>query len=128
MFKLKEKEMLELVSPIQNQEVKVIEHDIQKKIAEAMDKRLNPRQKEMLSLKYGFNGHIEHTLDEIGKQFSVSKERVRQIIAKSERMLKHPAVMNNIINTGFADIFTKVNISRKRIKEAEDKEAEDKIA
>ena len=126
--KLEEKEMLELISPIQNQEVKVIEHDIQKKITEAMDKRLNPRQKEMLSLKYGFNGHIEHTLDEIGKQFSVSKERVRQIIAKSERMLKHPTVMNDIINTGFADIFTKVNISRKRIKEAEDKEAEDKIA
>jgi|TARA_Y100000296_G_scaffold1592_1_gene1639 RNA polymerase sigma factor (sigma-70 family) len=128
MFKLKEKEMLELVDPVQNQEIKVIENDVQKKIADAMDKRLSPKQKEMLSLKYGFNGHIEHTLDEIGKQFSVSKERVRQIIAKSERMLKHPTVMNDIINTGFVDIFTKVNISRKRIKEAEDKEAEDKIA
>ena len=118
-FKLKEKEMLELVDPVQNQEVKVIEHDIQKKITEAMDKRLNPRQKEMLSLKYGFNGHVEHTLDEIGKIFSVSRERVRQIIAKSERMLKHPTVMNDIINTGFADIFTKVNISRKQIRKAE---------
>ena len=84
-----------------------------------MDKRLNTRQKEMLSLKYGFNGHVEHTLDEIGKIFSVSRERVRQIIAKSERMLKHPTVMNDIINTGFADIFTKVNISRKQIREAE---------
>ena len=72
-----------------------------------------------LSLKYGFNGHVEHTLDEIGKMFSISKERVRQIVAKSERMLKHPAVMNEIINAGFADIFTKVNISRKEIKEAE---------
>ena len=119
MLKLKEKEMLELVDPVQNQEIKIIENDVQKKIAEAMDKRLSPRQKEILSLKYGFNGHVEHTLDEIGKMYSVSRERIRQIIAKSERMLKHPVVMNNIINTGFADIFTKVNISRKEIRKAE---------
>ena len=118
-FKIKEKEMLELVSPVQNQEIKVIEHDVQIKIAEAMDKRLTPRQKEILSLKYGFNGHAEHTLNEIGKMFDVSKERIRQIIAKSERLLQHPIVMNDIINTGFADIYTKVNISREKIKKAE---------
>jgi len=119
MFKLKEKEMLELVDPVQNQEIKVIENDVQKKIADAMDKRLSPKQKEILSLKYGFNGHVEHTLDEIGKMYSVSRGRIRQIIAKSERMLRHPIVMNDIINTGFADIFTKVNISRKEIRKAE---------
>ena len=119
MFKLKEKEMLELVDPVQNQEIKVIENDVQKKIADAMDKRLSPKQKEILSLKYGFNGHVEHTLDEIGKMYGVSRERIRQIIAKSERLLKHPVVMNDIINTGFADIFTKVNISRKQIRKAE---------
>ena len=119
MFKLKEKEMLELVDPVQNQEIKVIENDVQKKIADAMDKRLSPKQKEILSLKYGFNGHVEHTLDEIGKMFSISKARVGQIITKSERMLRHPIVMNDIINTGFADIFTKVNISRKEIRKAE---------
>ena len=118
-FKLKEKEMLELVDPVQNQEIKVIENDIQKKIADAMNKRLTPRQKEILSLKYGFNGHVEHTLDEIGKMFGVSKARVGQIILKSERLLQHPVVMNDIINTGFADIFTKVNISRKQIRKAE---------
>tara|TARA_R110000744_G_scaffold264856_1_gene379065 strand:+ start:234 stop:884 length:651 start_codon:yes stop_codon:yes gene_type:complete len=118
-YKLKEKEMLELVDPIHNQEIKVIEHDVQKKIANAMSTRLDDRQKKILSLKYGFNGHVEHTLDEIGKMFSISKERVRQIVAKSERMLKHPAVMNEIINAGFADVFTKVNISRKEITKAE---------
>ena len=118
-FKLKEKEMLELVDPVQNQEIKVIENDVQKKIADAMNKRLTPRQKEILSLKYGFNGHIEHTLDEIGKMYGVSRERIRQIILKSERLLQHPIVMNDIINTGFADIYTKVNISREKIKKAE---------
>ena len=118
-FKIKEKEMLKLVDPIQNQEIKVIENDVQKKIADAMNKRLTPRQKEILSLKYGFNGHVEHTLDEIGKMYGVSRERIRQIILKSERLLQHPIVMNDIINTGFADIYTKVNISRKEIKKAE---------
>ena len=118
-FKLKEKEMLELVDPVQNQEIKVIENDIQKKIADAMNKRLTPKQKEILSLKYGFNGHVEHTLDEIGKMYGVSRERIRQIILKSERLLQHPIVMNDIINTGFADIYTKVNISREKIKKAE---------
>ena len=118
-FKIKEKEMLKLIDPVQNQEIKVIENDVQKKIADAMNKRLTPRQKEILSLKYGFNGHVEHTLDEIGKMYGVSRERIRQIIKKSERMLKHPMVMNNIINTGFADIYTKVNISREKIKKAE---------
>ena len=118
-FKLKEKEMLELVDPVQNQEIKIIENDVQKKIAEAMNKRLTPKQKEILSLKYGFNGHVEHTLDEIGKMFGVSKARVGQIILKSERLLQHPIVMNDIINTGFADIYTKVNISREKIKKAE---------
>ncbi len=102
--KLKEKEMLELISPVQNQEMKVIENDVQKKIAEAMNKS---------------NGYVEHTLDEIGKIYGVSRERIRQIIAKSERLLRHPVVMNDIINTGFADIFTKVNISRKQIRKAE---------
>ena len=121
MFKLKEKEMLALIDPAQNQERKMIGHDVQKKIAEAIDKRLNVKQKKILSLKYGLNGHVEHTLDEIGKLFNVSRERIRQIIGKSERMLKHPIVMNEIINTGFADIFTKVNISRKEIQKAEDK-------
>ena len=119
MLKLKEKEMLELVDPVQNQEIKIIENDVQKKIANAMSTRLDDRQRKILSLKYGFNGHIEHTLDEIGKMFSISRERVRQIVAKSERMLKHPIVMNEIINTGFADVFTKVNISRKEITKAE---------
>ena len=118
-FKLKEKEMLELVDPVQNQEIKIIENDIQKKIADAMNKRLTPKQKEILSLKYGFNGHVEHTLDEIGKMYGVSRERIRQIILKSERLLQHPIVMNDIINTGFADIYTKVNISREKIKKAE---------
>ena len=118
-FKIKEKEMLKLVDPIQNQEIKVIENDVQKKIADAMNKRLTPRQKEILSLKYGFDGHVEHTLDEIGKMYGVSRERIRQIILKSERLLQHPIVMNNIINTGFADIYTKVNISREKIKKAE---------
>jgi hypothetical protein len=55
--------------------------------------------------------------------FNVTRERVRQIILRAERKLKHPEVMDSIINTGFADLYTKVNISRDRIERADDDEA-----
>lgn len=122
-FKLKEQEMRQLVDPVQNQERKVIENDIKLKIVQAMHKRLNDREERFLSLKYGFNGGAEHTLEEISKMFNVSRERVRQIIKRGERKLKHPEVMDAIINTGFADLYTKVNISREQIERAEDDEA-----
>lgn len=122
-FKLKEQEMRQLVDPVQNQERKVIENDIKLKIVQAMHKRLNDREERFLSLKYGFNGGAEHTLEEISKMFNVSRERVRQIIKRGERKLKHPEVMDAIINTGFADLYTKVNISREQIERADDDEA-----
>ena len=122
-FKLKEQEMRQLVDPVQNQERKVIENDIKLKIVQAMHKRLNDREERFLSLKYGFNGGAEHTLEEISKMFNVSRERVRQIIKRGERKLKHPEVMDSIINTGFADLYTKVNISREQIERADDDEA-----
>jgi predicted DNA-binding protein YlxM (UPF0122 family) len=62
-------------------------------------------------------------VEEISKMFNVSRERVRQIIKRGERKLKHPEVMDSIINTGFADLYTKVNISREQIERADDDEA-----
>ena len=122
-FKLKEQEMRQLVDPVQNQERKVIENDIKLKIVQAMHKRLNHREERFLSLRYGFNGGAEHTLEEISRMFNVTRERVRQIIKRAERKLKHPEVMDSIINTGFADLYTKVDISREQIERADDDDA-----
>lgn len=51
---------------------------------------LTPREGKMLRLRYGLNGEDEHTLEELGAQFSVGKERVRQIILMAMRKLRRP--------------------------------------
>tara|TARA_R100000541_G_C1865908_1_gene80030 strand:+ start:74 stop:718 length:645 start_codon:yes stop_codon:yes gene_type:complete len=114
-----EKELKQLVNPVKNQEQKVIEKDVRLKILEAFSKRLGPREEKLIRLRYGFGGEKEHTQHEIAQIFKISHARVGQILAKAERKLKHPSVSNDIINTGFNEIYTSVNLDRKLIKQAE---------
>jgi len=51
---------------------------------------LAPREQKILELRFGLNGNAEHTIDEIGKQYEVTRERVREIVAKGIRKLRHP--------------------------------------
>ena len=114
-----EKELKQLVNPVKNQEQKVIEKDVRLKILEAFSKRLGPREEKLIRLRYGFGGEKEHTQHEIAEIFKISHARVGQILAKAERKLKHPSVSNDIINTGFNEIYTSVDLDRKLIKQAE---------
>lgn len=52
---------------------------------------LNPKERAVLTLRFGLNGHEEHTLEDIGKRFGVQQERIRQIEAKALRKLRHPS-------------------------------------
>ena len=52
---------------------------------------LMPREKDVLKLRYGLNDGTERTLEEVGKIFNVTRERIRQIEAKALRKLRHPA-------------------------------------
>src|SRR5215469_13621699 len=52
--------------------------------------RLRPRQERILRMRFGIGMDSSHTLEEVGKQFSVTRERIRQIEAKTLRKLKHP--------------------------------------
>lgn len=70
-------------------------------------------------MHYGFNGGREHTRKELSELFNVSISRISEIIIKAERKLRHPSVSNNIINTGFNEIYTSVDIDKKLIKKAE---------
>ncbi len=56
---------------------------------EALDS-LTPREKEVLSMRFGIRMPTDHTLEEVGKQFNVTRERIRQIEAKALRKLRHP--------------------------------------
>ena len=52
---------------------------------------LSAREERVLRMRFGFGTTADHTLDEVGRQFAVSRERIRQIEAKALRKLKHPA-------------------------------------
>ena len=52
---------------------------------------LNPREREILSLRFGLEGDQPLTLDEVGRRFNVTRERIRQIEAKALRRLRHPS-------------------------------------
>ena len=51
---------------------------------------LNDREREVLEMRFGFRDGKTHTLEEVGKSFGVTRERVRQIEAKALRKLRHP--------------------------------------
>lgn len=52
---------------------------------------LTTREKDVLSMRFGIGMNTDHTLEEVGKQFNVTRERIRQIEAKALRKLRHPA-------------------------------------
>ena len=52
---------------------------------------LTPREERVLRMRFGIDMNTDHTLEEVGQQFSVTRERIRQIEAKALRKLKHPS-------------------------------------
>ena len=59
-------------------------------IDEALD-ALSPREAKVLRMRFGLNTTSDHTLDEVGKQFDVTRERIRQIEGNAMRKLTHPS-------------------------------------
>jgi RNA polymerase primary sigma factor len=62
---------------------------------------LTPREQEVLRLRYGLNGENPHTLEEVGRRFKVTRERIRQIEAKALRKMRHPSRLRKL--EGFLD-------------------------
>jgi RNA polymerase primary sigma factor len=52
---------------------------------------LTPREERILRMRFGLGGMSDHTLEEVGKTFGVTRERIRQIEAKALQKLRHPA-------------------------------------
>jgi RNA polymerase primary sigma factor len=73
---------------------------LKKRIADVLD-GLNYREREILRLRYGLADGYSYTLEEVGKIFSVTRERVRQIEAKAVRKLQHPIRARGL--SGFMD-------------------------
>jgi len=77
-----------------------INKDIQEKqthdIVEDYLDSLTPRESKVLRLIYGIDTHKEHTLEEVGKMFNLTRERVRQIQSEALRKMRHPARSDNL--------------------------------
>jgi RNA polymerase primary sigma factor len=52
---------------------------------------LTPSEERIIRMRFGIGMNSDHTLEEVGQQFSVTRERIRQIEAKALRKLKHPS-------------------------------------
>jgi RNA polymerase primary sigma factor len=52
---------------------------------------LTPREERIVRMRFGLGMNSDHTLEQVGKQFSVTRERIRQIEAKALRKLRHPS-------------------------------------
>ena len=57
---------------------------------------LTPREAKVLRMRFGIDMNTDHTLEEVGKQFDVTRERIRQIEAKALRKLRHPSRAHNL--------------------------------
>jgi RNA polymerase primary sigma factor len=62
---------------------------------------LTPREEQVLRLRFGIGERSDHTLEEVGTRFTVTRERIRQIEAKALRKLRHPSRARRL--RGFAE-------------------------
>lgn len=74
----------------------VINEDLKEKVREVL-KTLTPREEKVLKMRFGIDVASEHTLEEVGKDFSVTRERIRQIEVKALRKLRHPSRSKKLV-------------------------------
>lgn len=75
----------------------VVNDDLKEKVREIL-KTLTPREEKVLKMRFGIDVASEHTLEEVGKDFSVTRERIRQIEVKALRKLRHPSRSKRLQN------------------------------
>ena len=73
----------------------VIQQNMKEQMANIL-KTLTPREEKVIRMRFGMEDGTEHTLEEVGQTFSVTRERIRQIEAKALRKLRHPGRSGNI--------------------------------
>ena len=73
------------IDPLNN----LLGEDLRNLISDTLDKTLTAREAKVLRMRFGIGINNDHTLEEVGRQFDVTRERIRQIEAKSLRKLRH---------------------------------------
>jgi RNA polymerase primary sigma factor len=85
-----------VVSPVEA----TIKFDLQSRTRNVLS-TLTPREEEVLKMRFGIQKRTDHTLEEVGQHFHVTRERIRQIEAKALRKLRHPSRSRRL--KGFVD-------------------------
>jgi RNA polymerase primary sigma factor len=75
----------------------VINLNLREQTAEVL-KTLSPREEKIVKMRFGLQDGSEHTLEEVGQHFAVTRERIRQIEAKALRKLRHPSRSHRLRN------------------------------
>ncbi len=75
----------------------VINLNLREQTAEVL-KTLSPREEKIVKMRFGLQDGSEHTLEEVGQNFAVTRERIRQIEAKALRKLRHPSRSHRLRN------------------------------
>jgi RNA polymerase sigma factor (RpoD-like family) len=91
-------ELMDLLEDEDNQspEAKMNEHMMRQEIWEVLGDVLTPREKDVISLRYGLTTSEPCTLEEVGNMFNLSRERVRQIQSKAMRKLRRPHIAKRL--------------------------------
>lgn len=94
-----------------------VDYSLKKTVREVLDS-LSPREAKVLCMRFGIDTLTDHTLEEVGRQFDVTRERIRQIEAKAIRKLRQPNRAERL--KSFLDSFNK--LEKIEIEESEDGE------
>jgi len=80
-----------IISPLESAE----RENLNETVMQVLNK-LSPREAKVLMMRFGLDMNTDHTLEEIGKQFNVTRERIRQIEAKALKKLRHTSVIRQL--------------------------------
>jgi len=94
-----------------------IDYSLKKTVREVLD-TLSPREAKVLCMRFGIDTLTDHTLEEVGRQFDVTRERIRQIEAKAIRKLRQPNRADKL--KSFLDSFNKVEKIEELLGESEE--------
>ena len=114
--KVEEKDLIKIKQDVKPLELGIMEKDVKDVLSKIFNKFLTPREEKVIRMRFGIGMDTDYTLEEIGLQFLISRERVRLITKRVVKKLSSPEVINELRNAGIQDIFSKVDMRGPLIK------------
>ena len=119
--KVEEKDLIKIKQDVKPLELGIMEKDVKDVLSKIFNKFLTPREEKIIRMRFGIGMDADYTLEEIGLQFLISRERVRHITERVIKKLSSPQVINELRSAGIQDIFSKVDMRGPLIKKREEK-------